>query len=307
MAAFTGRLLRRTKTRPVRDYRRGPRRLDSFRFVSPSTGGPMLQSVRCRCEVCFVEGKLQKELETESRILQFRELCRRDPELSRHPSPSALVAHIHELKHVNGSAQHSDRLLSSLRNLALGRTGHIAEHILVLAFIPALHATVTAVTSGFPGIARSDVAQQGFASLIGLLQMREWLNRRTHLAFALARELRRALFLWAKNERRSGFEPQAHLADEMSISSAELFEDDVTLKHFLFRSVQVGALSADDLDLLIHFKREGDFRNGTSEAASNAFRQKMKRLVSKMRRRAAYKVAGSPKPSHSPKKARHVF
>jgi hypothetical protein len=258
----------------------------------------MLQSVRCHCEVCVVEKKLQKELETEPRVLQFRELREREPELSAHRSPSALVAHIHELKHINGAAQHSDRLLGGLRSLALGQSGHIAEHILVLAFIPALHATVTAVASGFPGLAKSDLAQQGFANLIGLLQKREWLNRRTHLAFALARELRRALFLWAKDEIHLGFEPEAHLADEMSVSSAELFEDDVALKHFLFRSVQVGALNDDELDLLIHFKLEGDFQNGAGEAASNALRQKMKRLVSKMRRRAGYKIAKLRKPPH---------
>jgi len=258
----------------------------------------MLQSVRCRCQVCVVEEKLRKELETESRVRQFQELCLRDPALSPHPSPSALVAYIHQLKHVNGSAQHSDCLLNSLRNLARGQAGHIAEHILVLAFIPALHATVTAVSSGFPCISRSDVAQQGFASLVELLHMREWLNRRSHLAFALARELRRALFLWAKNERRLACDPHAHPAEEMSVSSAELFEDDVALKHLLFRAVQAGALRGGDFDFLIRFNPEGKFLNCTNEAASNALRQKMKRLVSKMRRRVGYRIARSARPAH---------
>jgi hypothetical protein len=80
------------------------------------------------------------------------------------------------------------------------------------------------------------------------------------------------------------------VAGEAWVSSRELFEEDVTLRHFLSRSYEVGALNRAELALLLEFRLESDFADRKRAARSNALRQRMKRLLSKMRRRATYKV-----------------
>jgi len=199
------------------------------------------------------------------------------------------------LKHSNGSGELTDRILGALRRTSQIGDDGMAQSILLVAFIPLLHAIVSSVTCRFPGIPRGDIAQQAFTSAVALLQTKEWLQRKSHLAFGLARELRRAVFVWARREVRFTSSPNLGPGLEGSISSADLFERVVTLKHFLHRSLQVRALDDHDLDILTQFKLEGDFGNGAKATASNALRQKLKRLVLKMRRRANYRIPKTPR------------
>jgi hypothetical protein len=278
----------------LRELRAVPAASTRFRVCRESSGDAMLESSRCRCDICLIEKSLADELETGPVLLGFQKLSSADPELSRDLSPLGLVKHLHSLRYTNGSGEHSDRLLSSLRRLHSATSNPIPQTILVLTFVPVLHSTFRSIVCCYPSLAKDDIAQQAFTMLVALLQSPEWLSRRTYLAFGLAREVRRHLFAWAKHEFH--FAAQLELTGEVEVAvpAAELFERDVTLRHFLGRSLERGALDAADLELLIEFKLQGDFRNGNADSASNALRQRMKRLLAKMRRRAAFRIARVP-------------
>jgi hypothetical protein len=189
------------------------------------------------------------------------------------------------MRHTNGSGEASDCLFGALRN-ALEAPGGIAEILLLLAVVPALHATVRSVARACPSLNKEDISQQALAIVMARVHGDQWRGRKTHLAYSLARELRRDIFLWAKNETRFVSEPESYSSPERSASAAELFERDVQLRHFLHRSLTTGALDGDDLELLIEFKLEGSMEDSRNGPITNAVRQRMKRLLSKMRRRA---------------------
>src|SRR5215467_14564127 len=135
----------------------------------------MPESRTCRCAVCILEKSLRGELDTQAAHLQFQKLSISVPELCPYATPAALLSQIHSMKHNNGSGELSDRILGALRRTSqMGDCG-MAQSILLVAFIPLLHATVSSVASRFPGIPKGDIAQQAFTSAVALLQTKGWL------------------------------------------------------------------------------------------------------------------------------------
>jgi hypothetical protein len=101
--------------------------------------------------------------------------------------------------------------------------------------------------------------------------------------------VKRQLFAWGRREGTNNrwLEDGGDTLPLLSIE--EPFERHAQLRHFLQRILQRGTLTESELDLLIQFKLEGI--NGESLLASNgnssnAARQKMKRLLAKLRRLA---------------------
>jgi hypothetical protein len=73
------------------------------------------------------------------------------------------------------------------------------------------------------------------------------------------------------------------------VSEEELFERHAVLRHFLHRCLAKGLLADDELDLLLQFKLDGDRGEdlgGSEGISANAFRQRAKRLLGKLRRLA---------------------
>ncbi|HEX3880764.1 MAG TPA: hypothetical protein VHW24_27470 [Bryobacteraceae bacterium] len=242
-------------------------------------------SRNCRCTVCSIERYLKAQLDTPSSTTEYANLRNTVSLLNSFPTPSSLLAYISSLRHSNGSGEASDRIFQLLRQ-SLDESGDIVKSLLLLAFAPVLHATVTSIERTYPMLARDDISQQCILTLIRLASGNDWRTRETHLAYALARELRRTVFLWAKEETRSVAKSDIVFESEHFITEAELFERHVQLRHFLYRSLGTGVLNNEDLDLLIEFKLEGGPRDQEKGPASNAMRQRMKRLLSKMRRHA---------------------
>jgi hypothetical protein len=239
----------------------------------------------CRCTLCSVERHLTAQLDIPSSTTDYASLREAFSLLVPFPAASALLTHISALRHSNGSGEASDRIFRLLRQ-SLGASGEIVKSLLLLAFTPVLHATMSSIERNYPTLAREDISQQCLLTLIKLASGNDWRMRETHLAYALARELRRTLFLWAKEETWSLSESGSTVEPELFVTAAELFERHVQLRHFLHRSLRTGVLDGDDLDLLIQFKLEGGLRDQENEPVSNATRQRMKRLLGKMRRRA---------------------
>ncbi len=241
---------------------------------------------RCGCAICSLEKRLEDHLNTRRGHDAYASLLADCPALVSYSNAFSLLVCLRGLRHVNGSGEASDRIFRSLRE-ALGKAGGIPETLLLLALVPVLHATVSSFARAYPMLDREDLSQQAFAIFMALVNSEDWRRHETHLAFSLARELRRGFSLWVQNEFRLLPEPPNRSTPERSISAAELFERDVELKHFLTRSLRTGALNDDDLHLLVELKLEGGIEERRNGPLSNAVRQRMKRLLSKMRRRAS--------------------
>jgi len=245
----------------------------------------MPESRQCVCTICSIERELEGGLASSSAGEAYAALRAAFPVLAPFPTASSVLAHTRHMRHSNGSGEASDRIFGALRD-GLEKLGAIAETLLLLAVVPTLHATVSSFARACPTLNREDLAQQAVAIVLTHLHGHKWRGRETHLAYSLARELRRDVFLWAKNETRFVPEPDSYSPAEPFVSAADLFERDVQLRHFLHRSLATGALDSDDLELLIEFKLEGGVQDQRHGPVTNAVRQRMKRLLCKMRRHA---------------------
>jgi hypothetical protein len=184
----------------------------------------------------------------------------------------------------------SDGVLAELLKLRAARPA-FTDTLLVLVFVPMLHRTVRRVVMWQPLLAEEDVVQQALGVLLAFLRSDDMRIRQSHFAFAISRAVKRQVFAWAARERirqvlvnntGDAFPP---------LVIEEPFERYAQLRHFLHRCASRGDLTDSELNLLIQFKLEGagngevlSTSNGNS--SSNAARQKLKRLLAKLRRLA---------------------
>ena len=237
----------------------------------------------CRCPLCRIEEKLRAELvdpvNQESQGILFRAT----PSLAVFRTAGDLLSHLRSL---NGNSS-SDMLLGELLDARALFPSSMTDSIFILLFLPVLHSTVRRVRKRYPALSREDAAQQALRALLEYLASPRLRARETYLAFAIARKVRRATFEWAAREAKSPLEaPRSEDPRETnsSESAGESFERVAHLRHFFGRAVEGGTLTPGELDLLIQFKLEGGAENG---AFSNAARQRLKRLLGKLRRLAS--------------------
>ena len=244
----------------------------------------MFRRITCDCSLCDIELHLLRDLST-TELSACPNLFSSCEGLRQYSSVSSLLLHLR----MSPAGARSDELL---RELFLSRAANPAliENILVLAFLPMLHGTIRRVGSQQPGLAREDIAQQALSFLLEYLRSAELEARRSHFAFAISRAVKREVFAWANRESEKTRLLRYYDSETFAAPATEKpFERYALLRHFLHRCVTKGLLEDAELDLLIQFKLNGtsgeefaDF-NGTS---SNAIRQRLKRLVAKLRRLA---------------------
>jgi hypothetical protein len=183
----------------------------------------------------------------------------------------------------------SDRLLGELFRREAADSD-LAEKLLVLVFVPVLHRTIRRVALYQPFLSEEDITQQALACLLEVLRSKEILNRKSHYAFAISRALKRRIFEWGRREGENSRRLETGQESRLSLVTLDNFERQAELHHFFCRCVERGDLNDGEIELLIRFKLEGAspkkllFMTGDS---SNAVRQKMKRLLAKLRRLAA--------------------
>jgi DNA-directed RNA polymerase specialized sigma24 family protein len=240
--------------------------------------------IACDCALCIIELRLVCDLSrTDSDALG--ELFSTSERLRVYPSVSSLLSHLKTSPADAGS----DELLRELFAVRASDTSFI-ESLLVLTFLPMLHGTVRRVSRQQPALSQEDISQQALSFLLQYLSSRDLQARQSHFAFAISRAVKRQVFEWASRENgKTGLTDQ--FDDEALAAPAfeEPFERYAFLRHFLHRCVTKGLLTDAELNLLIDLKLNGtngeefaDF-NGTS---SNAVRQRLKRLLAKLRRLA---------------------
>jgi hypothetical protein len=234
---------------------------------------------KCRCLLCLSEQKLRAELDEPENQESHRILFRSAPHLAVFSSACELLTHLQSL---NGKAA-SDPILVELLNAKPLFPSSLTDSIFILLLLPVLHSTVRRVCKRYPTLFWEDAAQQALGALLEYLASPLFASRNAYLAFAIARRVRRATFEWAARESRSPLEAPRYddLRGTNSLESpGECFERAALLRHFFSRAVEKGTLTALELDLLIQFKLEGGAENG---AFSNAERQRLKRLLGKLR------------------------
>jgi hypothetical protein len=215
----------------------------------------------------------------------FRQFGTFSPLLSAFPAAADLIAYLHtEHSAGNGNSSKDGILAELLRGTTNNGRSSTSRELLLLAFVPMLHRITRQVVTRCPALAPDDVAQHAVTALLESFGSPEFAGRDSHLAFAIARLLRRNAFAWAERESRG----KGYGTDVVDLeraphrNGAQTIEHTAVLRHFLDRCQQRGILSGEDLELLIQFKL------GQSPSAdySNSSRQRMKRLLGKLRRAA---------------------
>jgi hypothetical protein len=247
----------------------------------------MSRESTCRCLICDLERTLRNQIARSPIEVCYQRFAHSHSLLATFPAASDLIAFLHT--RTNNEIPVSDSIVRKLLETAAIGGDTALRDLLLLAFIPMLHSTSRQVARRYPSLPPEDIAQHVVLSLLQMLGSREFYERTSHIAFAISRVLKRNVFDWASRENRLAVgsrieEDVAHFA--FASDSTELFERAVLLRHFLQRCYERGLLTGDDLELLVQVRLDAarDRKPGGSAAVySNASRQRMKRLLRKLR------------------------
>ena len=238
----------------------------------------------CGCALCTLEARLLSDLSyTEATAID--ELFSLSDGMHQYSSVTALLSRL--------KASTADRAADDfLRELLTARPLNppFVESILVLAFLPTLHATVRRVGKQQLGLLAEDIVQQALTVLLQYLRSEELRARQSHFAFAISRAVKRRVFEWAQRESRDrAAETTANGTAFSDVAGEDSFERHLLLRHFLHRCVTKRLITDSELNLLIQFKLDGgslEVTDGLNGNSTNAVRQKLKRLLRKLRRLA---------------------
>lgn len=251
----------------------------------------MMSRVKCGCLVCRLEATLAGELSHDLEERAFQEFAKTSAVLSGFPTALALIHQLHSQQEFAQSSSLSDQIFLELLRFANGEaSSDSGRKLLILSFIPALHRTVTHIAAAFPSLARDDTAQQLVRVLLEFLSSKELLARRSHIAFTVARKLRRGGFRWAIRESRFSLhneEPRGYETSPVPEGIGAGDDTALLLHQFLDDCERRGWLSLEEKRLLMQFKleqlsgREIALRSGHSPVA---IRHRVQRLVARLRR-----------------------
>jgi hypothetical protein len=253
----------------------------------------MSERLRCLCALCRVEQRLLKELDSAVSRENYEILHSASPPLADFPESRLLLAHLR----AGPSDACSDQILLELMKWCDVFHDGLVPSLFLLAFLPMLHATVRQITRRYPSLTWEDVAQQAILVFLEFLHTAHFRRRISHLAFALARRVKRGTYAWARQETVSNQTPTLSVFptgfDENS------FERLALLRHLLDRASARAAIDKADVQLLVQIKLDGEPGEMFCEELGltpNALRQRVKRLLAKLRRTALTRPV-SPTPN----------
>jgi DNA-directed RNA polymerase specialized sigma24 family protein len=238
----------------------------------------------CRCLLCRIESELTADLI--SRTTAYDSLLRSTgDELRAFASPLLLLSHLKATQ----AGPSSDVLFRELL-AARASEPQCVETLMIVAFVPVLHGTIRRIAKQQLRLTRADITQQALSVFLQVLRSEQIEKRQSHFAFAISRAVKRQLFEWAGREgvvHEPATGAEALATDPLP--DDEAMERHALLRHFLHRCVAKGLLGNAELDLLIQIKLDGNTGEEVAESnsiTSNAVRQRMKRLLAKLRRLA---------------------
>lgn len=238
----------------------------------------------CRCLLCRVEKQLADELA--SSIATYDAIRGSAANgLRAFASPFHLLSHLKSTQ----AGSSSDDLFHDLLS-ARAAEPQFVETLMIVAFVPVLHGTVRRIAKQQSRLARADITQQALSVFLQVLRSQQIESRQSHLAFAISRAVKRQLFEWAGREGAvHGPGHGEKQLEPLPLLDDQLMERQAVLRHFLHRCITNGLLRDAELDLLIQIKLDGNTGEDIAESNSvtpNAVRQRMKRLLAKLRRLA---------------------
>jgi len=236
----------------------------------------------CRCLLCHIETQLVGELASSIAAYDAIRVSAANG-LRAFASPQHLLSH---LKATQAGPSSDDLFRELLAARAL--EPQFVETLLIVAFVPVLHGTVRRIAKQQARLARADITQQALSVFLQVLRSEQIDKRQSHFAFAISRAVKRQLFEWAGREGAvhqpgRSEEPQA----PVPLMEDESMERHAALRHFLHRCIAKRLVGDAELDLLIQIKLDGNTGEeiaGSNSTTSNAVRQRMKRLLAKLRR-----------------------
>jgi DNA-directed RNA polymerase specialized sigma24 family protein len=241
------------------------------------TSGPT-----CRCLLCRIEKQLTDEIA--SSVPEYETFLSSTANgLRTFTSPFHLLSHLKATQ----ADPSSDDLYRELLAVRVA-SPQFVETLMILAFVPVLHGTVRRIAKQQSHLARADITQQAVSVFLQVLRSEPMEKRQSHFVFAISRSIKRQLFEWAGRE---GAVHGPAKREELQVA-APLMEDDfmerhALLRHFLHHCATSGLLGEAELNLLIQIKLDGNTGEEIAETnsiTSNAVRQRMKRLLAKLRR-----------------------
>ena len=252
----------------------------------------MITGSICGCLVCRLEKSLIAELGHESSTTQYRLLTAPSLILSRFQNTLDLIEHLHTPDNLRDGSSADSTLVELLGLCSKSNDVSTWQRILLLVFIPTIHRTTSQVAAAFPSLERDDISQHVIAGLLEFLPSRELQLRRSHIAFTIARKLRRIAFRWAIRESRSAVSEEPE-RDRAACADVPLEVDPLQarllLYQFLDNCQRAGWLSREERDLVFQSKVEGlscpelARRNGHS---SVAIQHRIQRLINRLKRLA---------------------
>ena len=242
----------------------------------------------CGCLVCHLEKSLAAELRAETASHEYAYLAASSSPLLRFPTALDLIRELHAPEGESASAD--TLLLELLKQHADARHPSVWQLILLLVFIPTIHRTASQVRMLFPALARDDTSQHVLTVFLEFLGSSEMRARRSHLAFTIARKLRRQALRWAVRETR-GASPEESGGDAIeeiaNAAAEEPLYAEVILRRFLDICQKLGWLSPEERELLVRFKLDGVTCReiaGRDGNAAAAVRHRIQRLLDRLRR-----------------------
>jgi len=230
-----------------------------------------------------MEQNLRWQLQSTEAIAEFRDLVVEVAPLRSFETPASLITYLHSTRTADRCFS-KDSTLTAL--LSLARQGYLVPRdTILLAFVPMLHSVARHATTRCPWLARDDIEQFVVLQFMRLLRSSEFSTRNSHVAYAMSRALRRYVFLWTKRQARFVSVADPETEDLARCENAETMERLAALRHFLHRCHSRGLITQADLDVLVRFKLDDE-----GVEYSNAARQRMKRLMFKLRQAAVHDV-----------------
>ncbi len=250
----------------------------------------MFARSNCTCLVCELEVNLNAEMSESVCSDEFQRFTANNNLLSGFPTACDLLRHLHRHEDQNRVPTSDAVLYELLAAKDSPLTHRVWRSLLLLAFIPTVHRTTSQLVGVFPSLARDDISQSLIAALLEYLNSRELNSRRSHIAFVVARKLRRCGFRWAIRESRSSFTDNLDV-DTTTTMSAQSNGHGLHPENLLFQFLddcqRRGWLSAAERRLIVESKLEGVScpelarRDGHSAVA---IRHRVNRLILKLRR-----------------------
>jgi len=247
----------------------------------------MIARAHCGCAICRMERYLTHELGDDRSWKKHLLAADSANVFLTFGRPLEVVEALHSPSDSSDSSYADRILVAILKENVQSQPGSLWQTLILLAFVPTIHATASHIATAFPALSRDDISQHVISVFLECLASHELLGCHSHVAYVVSRKIRRLAFRWAIREARLAVPEEIEEIPAEAIDDREPLEAGFVLDRFLDSCQKSGWLLGPERDLLTQFKlrgvtsRELASRNGHSAVA---MQHKVQRVMEKLRR-----------------------